>query len=325
MNAAAVTGATGCLGTSLVRGLVARHVPVRVLTRTASAAQHLRGLPGVSVVEGDLSSSAALDLLCSGSDTLFHLAAKVHVRPRSESESREFYAVNVEGTRLLLDVAGRRGIRRMVYYSTVAVHAQSPGLDLDETSPLEPSTPYARSKLAAEALVLRDDRVDGVVLRFPVAYGARDRGNVGRLIRSIAARRFFWVHGGANRRSLVGSQNAAHAAILAMTKPGASRRVLLITDGGPASLADLVAAINMALKQSWSPPNLPDRLVRALAAVGSAAHSITGTPMPLDREVYTKLFTSVTYSCATAKRVLGYSPVNTLQEEIAEEVAWLQA
>jgi nucleoside-diphosphate-sugar epimerase len=321
---AVVTGGAGCLGTPLVRRLAGEGHAVSVLSRSADGAAHLRDTPGVSVVQGSLEDGEALERACDGAEVVYHLAAKVHSVPRDHTEEREFFHINTDGTARLLAAAKSAGARRLVMYSTVAVYGETAGFDADETTPTNPATPYGRSKLEAERLVLGQSEVEGVVLRLPVAYGPKDRGNISRLIRTVARRRFFWVGHGENRRSLVGAGNAAAAAVLAGKHPAATGETFLVTDGPAASLAELVAAIGAGLGQSWTPPNLPSALAAALAVCGSGMSRITGRSMPFDRDAYAKLFSSLVFSSDKLEGCLGFRAPHSLQEGIAGEVAWLR-
>ena len=114
-----VTGATGFVGSHVARQLVGAGHPVRVLVRKSSNLQPLEGLP-VERVEGDLRDAASLDRAMKGVRRVFHVAADYRLWARDPGE---IYESNVEGTRLLLEAAGRAGVERVVYTSTVATIA----------------------------------------------------------------------------------------------------------------------------------------------------------------------------------------------------------
>jgi dihydroflavonol-4-reductase len=148
-----VTGATGFVGSHLVRLLVERGVSVRVLLRPTARREVLQGLP-VEVVVGDLRDPESLRRACRGVSQVFHVAADYRLWV---PDPGEMYASNVEGTRQLLEAARQAGVRRFVYTSTVATIAvPRPGPLPDETVEAELDEmigPYKRSKLLAERLV----------------------------------------------------------------------------------------------------------------------------------------------------------------------------
>jgi len=150
-----VTGATGFVGSAVVRALVARGERPRCLVRRASNRRNLAGLP-VDIVEGDLTSADTLDTALKGCRGLFHVAADYRIWVR-DPEGME--RVNVAGTRLLMEAALRHGVERIVYTSSVAVLGKS-----EDGSPASEETPvslsdmigiYKRSKFLAESAVRR--------------------------------------------------------------------------------------------------------------------------------------------------------------------------
>jgi len=131
MATVAVTGATGHLGSSLVRQLLANGDDVRVLVRRTPASE-LGGLP-VQVVEGDVRTGAGLDALLDGVEVLHHLAAQISIiGPMNGLVD----AVNVGGVRQVTAAAKRAGVRRMVHACSVHVFEPQPfDLPTDEARP----------------------------------------------------------------------------------------------------------------------------------------------------------------------------------------------
>src|SRR5881396_3259850 len=110
-----VTGASGFIGANLVHELIARGHSVKSLLRPGS---DLRGLAGAEFerVDGDVSDRDRLVTAMRGCDWCFHVAASYHLWLR---DYKPMYAANVEGTRNVLEAAGRAGCSRIVYTSTV--------------------------------------------------------------------------------------------------------------------------------------------------------------------------------------------------------------
>ena len=172
-----VTGATGFVGSAVVRALLdAGEVP-RVLVRPTSDRRNLDGLD-VDLAEGDLRDPGSLARACRGCQALFHVAADYRLWvPRPE----EIYAANVDGTRALMEAAGAAGVARIVYTSSVATL----GLNRDR-SPADEATPasladmighYKRSKFLAEEGVRRMVREAGlpaVIVNPSTPLGPRD-------------------------------------------------------------------------------------------------------------------------------------------------------
>ncbi|MFH1024810.1 MAG: hopanoid-associated sugar epimerase [Planctomycetota bacterium] len=151
---ALVTGATGFVGANLVRELLADGFAVRVLVRPSSPLTALRGLD-VEKVPGDLEDVASLEKALAGCDALFHTAAHYSLWERDPAI---FERVNIQGTRILLAAAGRAGIRKIVYTSSVAaVGFRKDGRPADETIVMDEKdlvSPYKWSKYRAEQVAL---------------------------------------------------------------------------------------------------------------------------------------------------------------------------
>lgn len=143
----AVTGATGFLGRAVLRALAQREVPARCLVRGGSPPPD-----GVEVIAGDLSDRAALDALVRDTDAVIHLAALM-----GSSDARALDAVNVDGTRALLEAAQAASVGRFVHISSVAAGRPEHGA-------------YSRSKARGEEVV-RGASIPWVIVRPPVLIG----------------------------------------------------------------------------------------------------------------------------------------------------------
>ena len=110
-----VTGGTGFVGSTVVRHLAAGGHRVRALARPGSDRRVLADLP-VEIADGDLTDPISLRRILHGCGWLFHVAAFYSLWAR---DRRQFYDINVEGTRRILRAAADAGANRVVYTSTV--------------------------------------------------------------------------------------------------------------------------------------------------------------------------------------------------------------
>jgi dihydroflavonol-4-reductase len=175
-----VTGASGFIGANLVHELIGRGHRVRALLRPGS---DLRGLNGADFerVAGDVSDRAALRAALGGCDWCFHVAASYHLWL---PDYRPMYAVNVEGTKNVIETAAGLGCSRIIYTSTVGCIGL-PRADnghitpSDETSPLSPtelSNHYKRSKWQAEQVAtgLAQQGMPVIIVNPTAPAGSRD-------------------------------------------------------------------------------------------------------------------------------------------------------
>ena len=313
-----VTGATGCIGTALTERLSSLGWRVIALVRDETRAAHLVSLPGVELLVGDLDGRERISNAVRGCDVVFHLAARVHA-PAGTSEA-EFMRANVDGTRNMLDAAISNRVRRFVFFSTVAVYGEAEGVFTEATRPA-PSTPYGATKLEAETLIMaRANEIEVAVLRLPIVYGLRDRGNFARLVRAIASGRFFIPGDGRNVKSMVAVQNAVDAALLVAHDERAKGEAYIVTDAQDYSLNEIAAAIADALGRSTNFARLP---VAAAMAIGGIADAIAGASrlrLPISTDNVRKLAASTRCSAEKIRRELGFTPKVSLRDGLAEVV-----
>ena len=152
-----ITGATGHIGTVLMRTLLARGEKVRALVRTESlhASPPCTALAGLDceLVPGDILDPASILAAMAGVDVVYHLAARIST---SSMPDPELECINVIGTRNMLAAARQMGVEKLVYASSI--YALKPPLRgiIDESCPFDVGAgrgPYDRSKAAASLAV----------------------------------------------------------------------------------------------------------------------------------------------------------------------------
>ena len=151
----AITGASGLLGGYLAERLAADGGKVRALVRPASNTTLLKTL-GIELAVGDVTDRSAVAALVRGADVVYHCAAKTD----NWGPWREYLAVNVQGTRNVVEACQQHGVGRLVHISSIAVYGHPRprrGQHIDEDAPLGQrlwlGDRYNRSKIEAERLV----------------------------------------------------------------------------------------------------------------------------------------------------------------------------
>ncbi len=161
-----VTGGAGFVGSTFVRHLLEtsdHQVTVLDALTYASSLDRLHDVlddPRVSFVQGDVARPVDMAAVVPGHDIIVHFAAESHV-DRSLRDPAPFDRSNVEGTRVLCEHAARAGVERFVHISTDEVYGPVASGTVDETAPLAPTSPYARSKAASDEIALAHAR-DGL-------------------------------------------------------------------------------------------------------------------------------------------------------------------
>jgi nucleoside-diphosphate-sugar epimerase len=317
-----VTGATGAIGSALTERLSREGWRVNALARRPESAAHLEVLSGVTIVSGDLEDNETLIHASAGCDTVFHLAALVHADP--STPEAEFTRVNVAGTGSLVDAAITAGAKRLVFFSSVAVYPETDAVTDEESQP-QPQTAYGRSKLEGEELALsRDGEIEVVVLRLPVVYGPRDRGNVIRLVRAIRRGRFAIVGDGTNLKTMVGLDNVVDAALLVATHPRAPGRIFIVCDERDYSQIEIATTIAELLGRRASFPRVPRAPMLLLGRIADLVSAATRVQLPLTSDRVRKLSMSTQHRGDRIRRELGFTPRHTLREGLEQVIASLR-
>ena len=323
MKRVLVTGGGGFIANHLITRLVDLGCKVRALCRRSNAEQ--RWLAGVEVVEGDVRDEIAMKRAASEMDTIFHLASKVHESIDRSASFEEYKAVNVTGTRNLLEGAVAGGARRFVLFSSVKAMGERTESCQDEVALPRPETPYGKSKLEAERLVIEYGNrynLHGSCLRLPLVYGPGQKGNLARMFAAIDRGGFPPLPEFGNRRSMVHVDNVARAAFLAAIHPAARGQCYIVTDGLDYSTRELYELIAAALKKPIPRWRIPAVALRVLAKVGDIGECVLRRKLPFDTEALDKLVGSAFYSSAKIVRELGYAPKINFHSALPELTAW---
>jgi len=320
-----VTGATGFVGSALVRTLLQAGQRVRALVRPTSRLDNLRGL-NVEMAVGDLCAPETLTAAVQGCRGVFHVAADYRLWVRHPSE---IYATNVRGSRNLLVAAARAGVQRVVYTSSVAtLGTHKDGSPADEETPVayeDMIGHYKRSKFLAEHKVCalaKAQKLDVVIVNPAAPVGPRDikPTPTGRLILDAARGRMpAYVDTGLD---IVHVDDVAAGHWLAYQRGARGRRYVL--GGENLSLREIlvrVAAISGHRPPRWRLP--PDAvlpvawLAEAWARISGRAPLVTVAGVELSRK---RMF----FSHARATRELGYQP-RAAQAALEDAVHWFNA
>lgn len=316
-----VTGANGFTGSYLTRHLLEKGYDVRVLVRHSSNVSSLQGLP-VEYVYADLAQKDdSLDEAVRGVDTVYHIAALY----RAENVSRKmFWAVNVEGTRRLLDAASRAGVRRFVHCSTVGVQGEIKNPPAREEDAYNPGDHYQESKMAGELLALqyfKEEKIPGTVVRPVGIYGPGDTRFL-KLFKHIYTGRFRMIGDGNVYYHLTYVEDLVNGIALAGEKQEALGEVITIGGSEYVTLRELVAKIARALQCPVPNGKIPVWPVWLAALICELTFKPLGFQPPLYRRRLDFFLKSRAFDITKARRLLGYEPKVSLDEGLRLTAEW---
>lgn len=319
-----LTGASGFVGSAVLRRLAAAGHDVRVLIRPSSDRRNIAGTD-CEVVTGDLDDPASLQAAVAGCDALFHIAADYRLWvPRPD----EIYRTNVDGSVALMMAAAEAGVRRIVYTSSVATL----GLNAD-SSPSNEDTPvgladmighYKRSKFLAEEKVRQLVKTLGlpvVVVNPSAPVGPRDikPTPTGRLIVDAATGKMpAYVDTGLN---VVHVDDVAEGHLLAFEKGVAGERYILGSEN--MTLKEILHAV--AAITGRPPPRvcLPHGALIPVAYASEAFARLAGGEPKVTVDGVKLARKKMFFSTAKAERDLGYR-ARPAAAAFGDAIAWFR-
>jgi len=313
-----VTGASGFIGRELCQELREQSVQVRGGMRQVAEG------PWDEVVLFDLTTKRLPEDALAGVDTIFHLAGKSHALSETRQDEEEYFRINTEGTGILLEAAKVAGVRRFVFISSVKAMGEGSDVCQDESVQCRPETPYGKSKLAAERMVLEGGYVpEPVVLRLSMVYGSSRKGNLPRMIEAVAKGHFPPFLEVGNQRSIVHVEDVVQAALLAAEKPVAGGQTYIVTDGQACSTRQMYERICEALDKPVPAWTIPIGLLKVLAKVGDGIGLMRGRRFLFDSDALDKLIGAACYSSEKIERELEFRPKRDFHSALPEIVAHL--
>jgi len=316
-----VTGATGFVGSHVARQLVGAGHAVRVLIRRSSDCRMIEGLP-VERAEGDLRDTASLDRALCGVRRVFHVAADYRFwTPVID----EIYQNNVEGTRHLLQAAGRADVEKFVYTSTVAtiaVHREA-ALPNEETRATldEMIGHYKRSKFLAEQEAVKAAAAGLPVVivnpTAPVGPGDWKPTPTGRIILDFVNGRMpAYVDTGLNVAAV---EDVAAGHLLAAEKGRVGERYIL--GGHNMTLKQILDALSAITGRRSPRMRLPHTVALAAGYADEWFSRLTGREpqIPVDGVKMSRHRMFV--ASDKAERELGYKP-SPVEAALARAVQW---
>lgn len=324
-----VTGASGFIGGCLAKRLVDEGFSVRCLIRASSDTSLLDQL-NVQIAVGDLRSASSLARAVDGCDYVFHCGALVS----DWATTDEIAAINVAGTRNLLEAAIAARVRRFIHVSSTDVYGHPDGTAIDEShTATRFANWYAQTKRDGEAEVRRAQATHGlaaVILRPATVYGPGSKEVIGEIARAIRGRHMVLIDRGRAIAGLCYVENLVDAALLALRDETAPGHTFNVSDGLSITWKELTDGLAAGLdcpQVRWS---LPYRLAHSVGFLLEHGYRVlrrtTGLSMAplLSRQAVQVLGKSQDFSSHKLQEMLGWQPRVDYETGLEATVAWLR-
>lgn len=273
-----------------------------------SRRQHADGYLAV----GDINGSTEWHEALHGCDTVFHLAARVHVmNDASENPFEAYRSVNTQGTVALARQAAQAGVKQFIFVSSIKVLGEE-GHFTDSSVP-NPNDPYGVSKLEAEQALIELGIETGMsvkVIRPPLVYGPGVGANFLRLFNAVKNEIPLPLALANNKRSLVYLGNLVDALITCSVAAKPGNQVYLVADDESVSTAVLIKTMAKALNVKPRLLPFPTYLIKAVAMLlgkQRAAQRVLG---------------SLTVDAQRIKQDLNWRPPYSLEQGLQATAHW---
>jgi dihydroflavonol-4-reductase len=320
-----VLGATGQLGSNLVRALLARGDEVRAFVRPSSAAGTLVGLP-IERVAGDLSDGASVLRACEGTRAVYHCAG--YYPPQTIPAERATAQALTE-TRNVVDAVRRASVSRLIFASTLTTigYPSEAAKLADETcrfSTLYPDNPYLLAKVAMEDAILAAAAggVPAVVVNPTACFGPFDsKPTSGIQIVMIAKRLMpFYVQGAIN---VIDVRDVAAGMIAAAERGRVGERYILGNWNTTQKELNALIARLAGVPAPLAPVPFPFARLGAKAQ-DWAFRTVLRRASPVPGFFVEMLRHMQHYDCSKAIRELEY-PRSPVDQAIRDALAWFRA
>jgi len=301
-----VTGASGRVGRHLVNALLTKGEQVKALVMDRTKIKERKNL---EILQGNLLDKSSLKEAVRDVDTIYHLAACVdYLAPK-----KLMFAVNVEGTKNLLDVATGK---KTIYLSSTAVMGKKIKIPADEQSKCKPDNYYGLTKLLAEQAALK---AGAIVIRSVDVFGPGFEEGYNLVISGLKGGNLPIIGSGKNLIQYIHIDDLIQALLLARKK-GKAGEVYLVAGPDAKTLEECWEILCKYLCVNPPRKHIPILFAKMLAYISIIKAKVGGKRPELIPEYIDKIAANRVFSIAKARKELGYKPKISYEQGIKEMI-----
>ncbi len=316
-----VTGATGFVGSNLVRELDKQGWKTTALVRPTSPLEEISDLR-LELRQGDIvEADSVTRAMPPNVDAVFHVAASTNVWAENNDEQDR---INIDGTRHVVDAAVAAGAKRFVLTSSYTTWGFQDKI-INENTPRSRDSDwinYVRSKRISEDVVkaaIAEHELDAVILNPAHILGPGDRHNWSQMVRMVATDSLPGIPPGGGSFADVREVAKAHIAAFHLGESGTH----YLLGGDDYSFAEVIRLIGEILGKKVPERITPAWLLRTIAHAGAAIASITQKPPKITPESAVMVCHRSCCDSTRARAVLGYRHV-PIRIMLEDTIHWMR-
>ena len=288
-----ITGANGFIGSELVHFFSKKYgYEIIQVSRNSNLSS------GLSFHTPDVYSEYEWNHICSGIDIIIHTMGCSSIKSLNNCES--MHDINVKQTENLAAAAKLNNVKKFIFLSSVSVYGQDIPFEINEKSPFNPLTEYARNKLDAETslkIILKNTSVSLTIIRPPLVYGLGANGTCKTIFSLIKKKLPLPIKNIKNKRSYVHIDNLINFVELTTVHPKAKNQAFLISDDNDLSTPELFSHLAKLINKKVYLIYFPTIILKILLMLSG-------------REILkNQLFGNMPICIEKSKNLLGWKPV----------------
>ncbi|MFH0818722.1 MAG: NAD(P)-dependent oxidoreductase [Patescibacteria group bacterium] len=328
MKTILVTGGNGFIGSHVVDKLANEDCLIKCLVRKTSRVDYIQphiDSKKVELVFGDITDQTSLDKALEGIDTVYHFVA---IAGKQNVPKEEYEKINYQGTKDLVDLSIKHGIKKFIYCSSVGVMGNIRQIPADENTPYNPTNEYERTKMLAEQYILekiKNNNFPAVIIRPAIVYGPRNISNMSRMFKAIqdGGYKFFIIGDGNNCWHLSYATDVASGFVLAGNSEKAIGQIYIIAGEEPVTMNNMTA-IAAGILNVAPPKHLPYSLIITAAYCLLLLKKLFKIKVPIEPSGVHFLTNHRAYNISKARVDLNYCPEVNIEKGLKNTLAWYQ-
>lgn len=318
-----VTGGTGYIGEHFVPELIKAGHKITLLVRNIEKGRKLFG-DTCDYCMGDVTDKASIVGCCEGIDIVYHMVAKVGNQLPSDEEFKAFRAVNVEGTRNIVEEAEKSCVLRFIFVSSIAAMGIVKDNPISEKSVCSPYLPYQVSKYEAEQLIIKriENGFPAIIVRPTKVYGVGEHEYSYLLLARLCKKCFFpKVGNGHNYTSNIYITDFVQA-LVKLVDNGVIGETYILSSDSSIGFVEAGKTIAETMGKKIYIISVPSCLMVAGATIEEKLFLIFGKKPIVTKRNIEATITDRIYDISKAKKEIGYSPEVKMKDGISKVVKW---